>query len=219
MTGMQNCDKTYSESGLMTVINRTGSALLLGICFLIGCIPIITAGTSLSSFYYAMTKTVRHERSYPLKEFCKAFGRNLAKGIAYTVLVLLAALLLFVNRQYSAVVFEAKQAVAAVAVYDVLIGFLMVFALWIFPVISRFDTDVKKTLRLTFTAAIRSFGYTLLLAAITAVSVLLILKLSAGFVLIIPAAACYAATYVIEPVFKKYIPKPEHGEDGWYYAE
>ena len=210
----------FSEGRLMTLINTIGNSLLLGILFLICSLPVVTFGTSLSAFYYAMIKTVRRERGYPVREFFSAFKRNILKGIIFTVLLVLIGYLLFLNRT----IYIAKgdpdgsaHTALWVTVYDILLVVWAAFTVWIFPVISRFKLEFKKTVSLTFTIAGRYFYFTALLIAGWALTVYLCLKLSVGFTLIVPPLACYGSTYIIERAFKRFIPKPSEKEDGWYY--
>lgn len=209
----------YSEGNILHFLSRVGNALTVGVLFLVCSIPAVTVGTSAIAAYYAMMKAVRCERSYPVKEFFRAFKKNLVKGILYTVVLLaVAAVLVFDILYAGAIGAGSGQAIPVKAAYFVFAGLTAVFALWIFPVLSRFDISVGRTVILTFTIAVKYFYFTLALAAVAAVSVLLVLKLSVGFILVIPPAAIYGATYIVEPAFKHYIPKPEAGEDDWYYT-
>lgn len=212
-----NRQTDYSEGRLMSLINKTGNSLLLNILFLVCSLPLVTFGASLSAYYYAMVKTVRCERSYPAGEFFKAFKRNIIKGSVYTIVIAAIGVLFFINREYC-IYNVSRYSVMMVAAYDVLIAFLAIFVIWIFPVISRFDVDVKRTVLLTFNIAVRRFHFTLALAALIAATVFLCLKLSVGFGLVIPAAACYLSAYMIEPAFKSFIPAPQDNEDPWYYT-
>lgn len=207
---------SFSEGKLMEVINRIGNSLLIGFLFLICSIPIVTIGASISAFYYSMMKSVRCQRSYPVKEFFRAFKKNLLKGSLYTVLIIAVTALLLFGRNISLNEIS-KRGLIAGAVYDVLLVFDIAFAVWIFPVISRFDISFGRTVRLTITLAIKYFYYTIILFAGLALFVLLILKLSVGFILVVPAVACYAATYVVEPALRGFMEKPEDDADAWYF--
>lgn len=212
----------HSNDGrLMDLITGVGNALLLNILFLVCSLPVVTFGASLSAFYYSMIKNVRCERSYPAKEFFRAFKRNLIKGSCYTIVIILAVFLLLFNRTYYLTVAAAETSstnVVLASVCDVFLVFLAALTVWLFPILSRFAIDIKRTLRLTVTIAVKHFYFTLLLMAGIALTVFLIIRMSVGFTLIIPAAACFGATYIIEPVFHRYIPAPEENVDPWFYS-
>ena len=49
------------ETKFFKVTNQIGNILLVSVLWLIGCIPVITIGTSTIAMYYAMVKAVRCE--------------------------------------------------------------------------------------------------------------------------------------------------------------
>ena len=57
------------ETKFFKVTNQIGNILLVSVLWLIGCIPVITIGTSTIAMYYAMVKAVRCEEGYVTKEF------------------------------------------------------------------------------------------------------------------------------------------------------
>jgi len=55
------------ETKFFKVTNQIGNILLVSVLWLIGCIPVITIGTSTIAMYYAMVKAVRCEEGYVTK--------------------------------------------------------------------------------------------------------------------------------------------------------
>ena len=68
------------ESSLMYYMTKAGWVIILNIVFLISCLPVFTIGTAVTSFYYAMMKSIRRDRSYPLLEYWSSFKRTFVKG-------------------------------------------------------------------------------------------------------------------------------------------
>ena len=64
------------ESSLMYYMTKAGWVIILNIVFLISCLPVFTIGTAVTSFYYAMMKSIRRDRSYPLLEYWSSFKRT-----------------------------------------------------------------------------------------------------------------------------------------------
>ena len=73
------------ESSLMYYMTKAGWVIILNIVFLISCLPVFTIGTAVTSFYYAMMKSIRRDRSYPLLEYWSSFKRTFVKGSMVTV--------------------------------------------------------------------------------------------------------------------------------------
>lgn len=205
-------------SKFMNALTKSGNALLLNLLFILCSLPVITIGASISAYYYAMVKTVRRERSYAATEFFNGFKRSLLKGSLFTVAVLGAIVLLWFDREYFA---HSGQefAFVAVAVLDVLAILLLFFMIWIFPVISRFNLKIKEIFKLTLALAFKNPLSSLILIIGNGGCLYICYLFPVSFTLFLPCIWCFLATYVIEPVFKKYIKEPGDHEDGWYYDE
>lgn len=214
-----NRQRDLSEGTFWNILQKTGDALLLGLLLLLCSLPIITVGASLTSFYYAMAKSVRHGRGYPHKEFLRSFRRVLPAGILFGSADAAVLCLLFLEREYAAHTGEVRS-VLFIAAYDALILIVAAVSVWLFPVMSRFALKPGRLLALTFNIAFRNPLRTLILLVMAGGAFALTVMLPVGSVLILPAALCYAATYVTEPAMRRYIPETAApGEDAWYLED
>ena len=59
------------DSPVMRVLGRLGDIIILNMIFVVGCIPVITIGTSLSALYAVAMKMARGEDPSVWKEFWK----------------------------------------------------------------------------------------------------------------------------------------------------
>ena len=64
------------DSPVMRVLGRLGDIIILNMIFVVGCIPVITIGTSLSALYAVAMKMARGEDPSVWKEFWKAYKRT-----------------------------------------------------------------------------------------------------------------------------------------------
>lgn len=210
----------------MELLNKLGEIILVNIVFLLCCVPVITVGPALTSFYYAMMKSVRRERGGPIKEFMSSMKRTLGRGILLTIGILVWMTLLYLGRQ---MVREGAQNAASVTngtantvtfpvvLYDVAILFSICILIYLFPVFSRFEMKMSGMLKLSFVMCIRFFPIT----AVTAVGSivvgwLLIYRLPIACVMVIPGVWCYAVTFLMEKALKHYMPEAKPGEEQWY---
>ena len=88
------------ETKFFKVTNQIGNILLVSVLWLIGCIPVITIGTSTIAMYYAMVKAVRCEEGYVTKEFFRSYRQNLKTGIVLTVIFPGLAAVLWLDHSY-----------------------------------------------------------------------------------------------------------------------
>lgn len=206
-----------SDSKLIYYLNKIGQTIALTALFLLCCIPIITIGTSVTSYYYAMIKSIRRERGYPTTEFLQSFRRNFFKGSVVTIGIASIGCLLYVNREYVAKSGDATSP-AMVITYDILFILLLLCIMFIFPAMSRFDLKLTSLLRISFIMAIRHLPTTIVLTAgVLFCGILLLYVVPIIFLVVLPGAWCYVSTYLVEPILRTYMPVPKEGEDAWYY--
>ena len=101
------------------------------------------------------------------------------------------------------------------------ITFLLVcFTIYVFPVLSRFDTTIKQLIRTTVYMSMRHMGSTILMVIASALVYIAIYFFQPA-IFIAPAAITLINSFLIERVFKKYMPESEGpgeetGKDEWY---
>ncbi len=205
------------DSPLMTFFQKTGELILLDICWLLGCIPIVTIGTSCTALYYAVVKSIRKDTGYPMGEFFRSYKRNLKRGIAATVGILLLGFLLYINREVAANTTVAA-GISGVVIYDGILAVAAGILLYLFPVLSRFSFKLTEGIKLAFVMAVRFLPMT---AVVLAGTVLLFMLwayyLPVPLILVLPAAWCYLISFFMEKVLLRFMPKPEEGSQEWYF--
>lgn len=173
-------------------------------------IPVVPATTAL---YYAMVKSVRRERSYAIKEYFRSFIRNFKQGALFSLFAVLLIVILSVDFEYTwGLVVEQKS--SGNVYLGIFIGISLLFCgiyAYICPILSRFDMKTSAILKTAFAMAARHFLTTALLL-ILAVAVLLGCYIITPAMFILPAAATLLASFLIEKVFKKYMPEKEEPE-------
>ena len=84
------------DSPIMRFLSRVCDIMILNILCIVFCIPIITAGASVTAMYTVTLKMVRGEESYIFKGFLKAFKENFKQStIIWLILLVIGALLAF----------------------------------------------------------------------------------------------------------------------------
>lgn len=198
--------------------NKLGGIIAASAMWLIGCIPIITIGTSTTALYYATVKSVRKETGYIAKEFWRSYKMNLKKGSLSTFIMLAFSLvyglelyLLHHNQLQVTAIWELAS--------KLLLLFLVLIFAYLFPVMSRFDMPLSKMWILAFVMSIRYFYITIiLLVGLVAVVYAQIFILPIPMVLITPGLWCYLSSFLVEKALRGYMPKcEEEAAEQWYY--
>lgn len=186
-------------------LNKTADLLILNLITLLMCIPIITAGASLTAMHYVLLKMVRGEEGYIVKSFFRSFKRNFIQATLLWV-IFLAVWALMGSNLYMIIQGSGKYPIWLPS--SILVGalFLIIIMIYAFAMLSRFDATVFHTLvnavLLTFGELPRSLEMLVItivpLAAFVFVTVLLPLLVLFGF-----SVPGYACAMVYDPVFRK----------------
>lgn len=207
------------DGKLMSFLNKTGEIILVNIVFLLCCIPVVTIGSALTSFYYATMKSIRRERGGPVKEFFHSMKRTLGRGILLTIGILLWLALLSWSRWMTRAGAEGTVTFSEV-LYDAAIVVSGCILIYLFPVFSRFEMRVTKMLQLSFVMSIRFFPVTVIVAAGSVlIGWLLVFKLPIACILVVPGIWCYLVTFLMEKALLHYMPEAKPGEEQWYDRE
>ena len=144
----------------------------LSLVYVLVCIPLVTIGPATSALYYSSVKSIRHDRSYPIKEFFKAFKRDFKQSFIVGLIIVVVGIILYVDIKFAIDYIQGD--LTNMRYVYLIIGIVLSFiSIYIFPLISRFSLKLSALFRLSFYLAIRHF-------LTTVVSIIL---LFGGFVL------------------------------------
>ncbi len=199
-------------------MNQAGNVIIATLLWLLGCLPVVTIGTSTIALYYTTVKSIRRGEGYVSREFFGAYRRNLKNGIPMTVVFLLLGAVLAIDRMYV----DQGQSAAAAAFslgYTLLTLVVMSLAVYVFPVMSRFTMSSWECFRLALLMVFRHLPFTVILLGMAIGTVCLVFLIPAPMLFILPGACCYGQSFLMERLLKKYMAKPQTEEEAekWYY--
>lgn len=215
-------DQLFSTDGMIyRFLNKTGNIILATVLWMVGCIPVVTIGTSTAALYYTMVKSVRKDVGYVHSEFWRGYKLNFKKGVASTVLLLALGSVLGAEMW---LVLENGVEVGRIwyTLSGLLILLTVLIVLYLFPVMSRFDMKLGRLCMLSFVMSIRFWYITLaLLAGLVIVVFAQFYLLPIPMIFLTPGLWCFASSFMVEKAMKAYMPKPEESGDGeetknWY---
>lgn len=207
-----------SDSGFSRFMNLLFDILYVGVLWLVCSLPLITAGASATAAYYAMSKCVRHKTGYIGREFLHSFKANFRQITAMTLLFWFVVGVLTIDMYY--VWTHESQLNNALFIVLLFIFFVVTgIAVYICPILSRFD---KKNMELIRTALYVLFRYLPVTIAIQIVfaAACLGIFLMPWAVLFIPGGYLYALSIPMERILGKMMPPVEEGSEEaqkWYY--
>ncbi|MGN6714227.1 YesL family protein [Anaerocolumna jejuensis] len=207
------------DNPFFTGLNKIVDAFFLSIIFLVTCIPIITIGPALTALYYATAKSLRRDRGYISKEYFKAFKMNFGQGVVSGLVVILASFILYIDWNYAKGL-KSNVGVILFSIFTALFVILFCISIYLFPVLSRFKTKTLHLFKTSFLMSMRHLPSTILMAIIVLFFVLLVYLFRIP-ILFAPALCALLVSFLMERIFKKYIPQKEeeeesNGVDEWY---
>lgn len=208
------------DNAFFRFMGKLFDVVALNLVFIIVCIPIVTIGPAISALYYASVKSIRRDRSYPIKEFFKAFKRDFKQSFIVGLILVLAAAIIYVDIRF--VVDYIKNDFTAMRYVYLVIGLVISFiSVYIFPLISRFSLKISGLFRLSFYLAIRHL-LTTIVSIILLFGGFVLVYISAGLALLfVPVLVNLLISIMMEKVLIKCMDMVQTDEnyenkDQWY---
>ena len=196
------------ESPFMAALSRIADLIVLNIAVLICCIPVITAGASMTGMHYVLIKMARDEDSHILRSYFKSFKENFRQATAIWCLFLFLGLLLMLDvfltggRGSSGITFPVF---LRYMIFGACVLLLMVY-LYVFPLLSRFHNTVPGTIANAARLAAASFPRTIVMFVITLAvpaAFWLVPALFPLFIFLGVSGPAYLCSLIYYPVIKR----------------
>lgn len=134
------------DSPMMRFLNRVADIVILNLVALICCIPIVTIGASLTALHYVTLKMARDEEGYIIRSFFKSFKQNFKQATGIWMIFVGVFAVLYVDfwilQEEVGTFFLVMRGVLLVATVLALFTFL-----YVWPVLSKFDNTVLRTIK------------------------------------------------------------------------
>jgi uncharacterized membrane protein YesL len=197
------------DNALMITMTQITDCIFLSIFWLLGCIPVVTVGTSFAALYDATYRGFRQGDKHCWGRFLQVYRDNWKSGILPTVIFLTAATALtkiLIGLWNTAVAGNLSWMVFSGAAFAgiLVVGILSV----LFPMLSRFENSFPALLKNTLFLSMANLPRTLALGLLNSTTVLL----CAVYVLplfFMPSLAALIGSLLIEPMFKPFMPAEE----------
>lgn len=203
------------DSPIMRFLSRMADMIILNILMIICCIPIITVGAAYTAMHYVLLKMVRDEEGYLVRGFFKSFVQNFKQATVIWLFMLLVIMVFagdWLIFRASADTFP-KALVVGVAAIGIIV--LMV-AVYVFPLLARFDNSVKNTIHNAALLALGNLPKTLLMIIIYAIPFVIGYFSVYSYIFIFMfgiSLPAYGAAWLYSKIFKRFEPEVEQTSD------
>lgn len=202
------------DNKFFVFMGKVADLCLLNLVCLACCIPIVTAGASITALYYVTLKMVRNEESYIFKSFFKSFKQNFRQATIIHLIMVAAAVLLYLDTNIVKAMGEPMSQIMSVifAVFTLVYAMIL---LYLYPILAKFYNSVKNTFTHAVLMAIRHLPYTIIMLIICALPLLIFfvpsLQMQMTLILLLllfgMAVIAYLNSFFLVKIFDKYIPE------------
>ena len=201
------------DNALMITMTQITDCIFLSIFWLLGCIPVVTVGTSFAALYDATWRGFRKGDKHCWGRFLQVYRENWKAGILPTVFFLVAASVLgktMIALWNSAVAGNLSWMVFSGIAF---VGILLVGILSIlFPMLSRFENPFPVLLKNTLLLGMANLPRTLALGLLNTAAFLLCLVYVVP-VCFLPSLAALIGSLFIEPMFRPFMSEETGDEE------
>ncbi len=134
------------DSPVMRFLGRIGDIIILNLIFVVTSLPVITIGTALSALYTVAMKLARGEEPSILKEYMKAFRRNMKPATISWLFMAAAGVFIFVDFRLVGV-FSGTAYTVMRLLLAMIFGVWVLTFLYLFPYIARFENTVFHSIK------------------------------------------------------------------------
>lgn len=194
------------NSRFMDYLNTATQFVLLNIIFLLCCLPVITIGPAVAALYQIILREVRGEHGYLVRKYFVHFKEMFSQAFFTFLLLMIVSLLLLFNLVFWNAM-EGLFAGVVVVIMVILLFITTCVAIYVFPLMARFQNSFLKTLKNAFLIAATNPRTTLILVLIHALTVAVVRFFPSGkvFLLLIGFSfVAYCNSYLLNKVFRKY---------------
>ena len=196
------------EKGIWAWLSTMVDIVGLSVLWLFLCLPVVTLGPATAALYYAVVKCVRRRDSGAFGCYLRSFRSNFKTGLKAGLIAIPAALLFygghFIVRWYGTRL-GGMAYILYVAYYFTLTLPAGVLC-WLFPLLGRFDYQVRDLFRTAFQLTIAHLPSTVVVVLLTAQTAAFCLA-RWWPVVFMPVAAMLLASLFTERIFQKYSPE------------
>ena len=193
-------------------MGRLADLCILNVLCILCCIPVVTAGASITAMFYVTMKMVRNEEAYIARSFFKSFKENFRQATVINIIMLVIAGVLYVDFRVA----KSMPGTASTVFQSLFLIFAILYVMlftYIYPVLAKFYNSIKNTFRNAILMSVRHLPYTVLMIIVSicpvlvfyiqsarAQSMLLLLLIMVGFALV-----AYINSFFFVKIFDRYI--------------
>lgn len=194
------------DGSFYTLTGKVFDLVVADLLWLIGCLPVVTAGASFSALYHVIVTSVREGETPVFREFWRVYRRDLKETVPVWLCCAVLYFVLLLNFGISRDQPASNFFLFCIILFVALLVWLTVICCYLFPAIASFSMPVLWNVKLAVYLSFKHLPLSLMLAAMFAV-IYFSLTAVPALIVILPAVFSLFSSFIIEPVLEKHLPK------------
>lgn len=199
--------KLFSYEGwLYGILSFISDFLILNILWFICSIPIITVGASTAALHYTAMRRIQLDDPHICYNFFHSFRINFRQTTIVWIMLLLLTACIFIDFQIGFTV-QGEWPYLLLISCSLLLLPIIFTAIYIFPVIAKFENTIRRHIINSFLMSIHNFGFSVLLLILPILLILTVyfIPYLSFSLLLAPGIYAYFAGKIMLRVFGRYI--------------
>lgn len=200
----------------MEALTFVGRLILVNICFLVCCIPVVTIGASCTALYtVTLAQAENRDMTSALQKFFEAFKRNFVQSTVLWLIMLAFGAALYFDFRAVTVGQLADNKLMSILFVVGAVCYVPTLT-FLFPVQAKFDNKIFNTLKNALALGFAKFPQMLLMAVLNLLPVIILyfsqvffFRIIILWILIACAATAQLNSYLLRRIFRKLIPQQE----------
>ena len=188
---------------LLSGMERAFDCILLCIYWIIGCIPIVTIGTSTVALYHAADEVLHKQEGHISESFWRTYKNKFKSVILLWLIFMVIGAILVVDLQLTLGYW--LDGLSAGWLLWVMCGLTAIYVVWlnyIFAYLARYDESWKVVIKKAIIMAGRELPWTVIMLVIFTLSAYVVYKL-VFLMAVIPAIVVWFYAVIFERIFSK----------------
>ena len=215
MGGIFNYDSPFSR-----IMGRVVDIFYASVLWIIGCIPVVTIGTSTTALFTVARRTLKLDRGYVWQTYKDTFKAEFKQTTIVWLLQAALFLVLAFGRMIARVFLEQGSPFGFLYyVYHYAILYEMVWVVYTCAYASRFKMGIKGTMLNSAILSLKYFPVSVLFLIMIIISIRIVMDMP-FFGFILPAGLAWIFQFFLEKIFRRIMTfedrtRVEEDERGW----
>ena len=202
------------DNAVMSFITRIVYSVWLNILWFVCSLPIFTAGASTTALFYVTLKMAKNEEGNVTAQFFQAFKANFSFSTKVWLIMLAAqGVLAFDGYVLWHMRFTNAFWAILTAVFVVLVAACFIIAMYIFPLMARFENTIGAMFRNSIMIGIRFLLCTVCMAAIYFAMLVIIVRFFTPAVIFGEGLCAFLCSYLLSGVLERLTPSEDTPEE------